>query len=64
MDLKTKCWTITYVTARGYRNTVECDNKEVVDETINNLIKQKIKADTINIFPPRSNLTYREFIHY
>jgi hypothetical protein len=53
-------WTVTWIDKHGNMTMIEPENKEEVIELLKELQEQGQDMAYVNVFPPRSNLTYEE----
>lgn len=54
-------WTITFISKQGSIEVIEVE-EERVDKRITTLMSAGIQSMDITIFPPKSSITYEEFL--
>lgn len=63
-DNKFGNWVVTWEENNGVRTYLDSDNYEEVVELLKELNEKGIVNEYINVYPPSSNLTFKEFVEY
>jgi hypothetical protein len=61
---KFNMWTITYINKKGLHSNIECQDKAELSIELSYLRENGQDMEYVNVFPPKSNLTYDELLNY